>query len=229
MKKCIIFDLDGTLAPVGRPTSEENVRRLHFLRQKATLAVSSGKPTFYLCGFARQLGLCDAYLIGENGAVLQRGVGLPPPLYREAPIPKETRLALTALRSLLEEKFPDRIWYQPNATALTPFFAHLEDVPFIKKAITDFITPEMHLKVYDHPDCFDIQYDALSKGEGVRLLSEVTGTPPEAMIAVGDWTNDYPMFDAVGYSVGISLPEPDRATKNFPTLDEALEHLIEIL
>ena len=88
------------------------------------------------------------------------------------------------------------------------------------------VTPEMLLTVYEHPDCFDIQYSALSKGEGIRFLSEVTGTDPTDMIAVGDWTNDYPMFAMVGHSVGIHLPRPEMASVNFPCLSDALDHLI---
>lgn len=229
MKRCIIFDLDGTLAAPGAFCSDENRAALLKLAERGViLAISSGKPTFYLCGFARQLGLPDTVLIGENGAVIQKGVELPPPLYREAKIPSVTKEALKELRSRLEQAFPDRIWYQPNATALTPFPAYQEDFPPIKKLISDFITPEMNLTVYDHPDCFDVVYSPLSKAEGVRLLSSLTGISPDEMVAVGDWVNDYPMFEAVGYSVGIRLPEPERATVTFPTLSLALDHLLEL-
>ena len=199
----IIFDLDGTLAKTGKAAEEKTVHLLHRLREKGgRIALSSGKPTFYLCGLARQLGLEDAILIGENGGVIQEGVNLPPLYYKEADLPEFTKEALRVLRAKLEKAFPDRIWYQPNRTALTPFPAYQEDFPPIKKMIEEFITPEMNLAVYEHPDCFDIEYNGLSKGEGLRSLSKITGVPTSEMIAVGDWTNDYPMFDLAGYSVG---------------------------
>ena len=226
----VIFDLDGTLADMGKPTTSQNVILMHQLRDKGiSIALSSGKPTFYLCGFARQLGLPDAILIGENGSVIQEGVSLPPPFYREAQIPSITRRALKQLREKLEEAFPDRIWYQPNSTALTPFPAYQEDFPLIQALLDDFITEEMNLAVYAHPDCFDITYNQLSKGAGIRWLSELTGVSPKDMIAVGDWTNDYPMFRQVGYSVGIHLPDPTQATVNFPSLTEALEHILSLI
>ena len=226
MKPYLVFDLDGTLADPGHPCLPENTELLQELAKHAHIVLSSGKPTFYLCGFVRQLGLCDAILIGENGGVLQTGVHLPPPVYREATIPTVTRNALKELRTKLEEAFPDRIWYQPNETALTPFPAYEEDFPLISKLLSDFITPAMHLCIYEHPDCFDIEYDALSKGAGIRLLAEVTGADPKNMIAVGDWTNDYSMFREVGYSVGIHLPQPEMASVNFSNLNEALQHIL---
>jgi len=223
----IVFDLDGTLAKVGKPTEEENVLRLKKLDQLgARIVLSSGKPTFYLCGFARQLGLSHPILIGENGGVLQEGVDLPPRRFQKAALPPKTREALDCLRKKMEEAFPDRIWYQPNETALTPFPAFQEDFAPIRALLEETITPEMCLRVYEHPDCFDVVYSALSKGDGIRLLSQVTQIPPEEMIAVGDWTNDYPMFRAVGYSVGICLPDPEQATVNFSSLREALDHLL---
>ncbi len=224
----IVFDLDGTLAKTGEAASEKTVELLHTLREKgAKIALSSGKPTFYLCGFARQLGLRDAVLIGENGGVIQEGVDLPPLYYKRSDLPSVTKDALSALRKKLEEAFPDRIWYQPNETALTPFPNYQEDFPPIKKLLDAFITPEMNLSVYEHPDCFDIEYNGLSKGYGLLSLSRITGVSVKDMIAVGDWTNDYSMFEVAGYSVGISLPDPEKATANFSTIEEALLHISE--
>lgn len=226
----VVFDLDGTLAKVGEGAEAETVALLHKIRETgARIALSSGKPTFYLCAFARQLGIQDAVLVGENGSVIQVGTALPPTVYHKAKIPVITKEALKTLREMLEEEFGDRIWYQPNETALTPFPTYQEDFPKIRAILECFLTPEMEIKVYEHPDCFDIQYRHLSKGAGIQRLAQVTGIPPEQMISVGDYTNDYPMFAATGYSVGIHLPDPSRASINFPTTLEALTHVLEKL
>ena len=176
----IVFDLDGTLAKVGESATAETVTLLHKIRETgAKIALSSGKPTFYLCAFARQLGLQDAVLVGENGSVIQVGTSLPPTLYRKAKIPAITEKALKTLREMMEEEFGDRIWYQPNETALTPFPAYQEDFPRIRKMLDGFLKPEMEIAVYEHPDCFDIQFNGLSKGAGIQRLAEVTASPQE--------------------------------------------------
>ncbi len=226
----VVFDLDGTLAQVGMAAEAENVALLHKIRATGTrIALSSGKPTFYLCAFARQLDLQDAILVGENGSVIQVGTALPPLLYRKAEIPTVTKNALKTLREILEERFGDRIWYQPNETTLTPFPAYQEDFPKIRSILNSFIKPEMEISVYEHPDCFDIQYRGLSKGAGIHRLAEVTGIAPADMISVGDYTNDYPMFAKTGYSVGIHLPDSTRATINVSTTREALLHILKKL
>ncbi len=226
----IIFDLDGTLAQRGKGTPEDLTKLLLQIKEKgAKIAISSGKPTFYLCGFARQMGLSDAILIGENGAVIQEGVDLPPLFFQKANIPQKTEDALITLRKKLEKEFPNRIWYQPNETELTPFPYYKEDFPKIRRIIDSFVTEDMDLSVYEHPDCFDIQYKYLSKGEGIRRLSELTKISTKDMVAVGDWTNDYPMFEEVGYSIGIDLPDPEKATVNVKTLEEALSHIVDKL
>ncbi len=222
-----VFDLDGTLAPLGRPCPEEEAALLHKLRRAGVrIAISSGKPTYYLCGFARQLGLEDACLVGENGGVLQDGIDLPPRHYEAAAIPENTTQALKRLREKMEKNFPGRIWYQPNETALTPFPADRADLVPLMELIRDFVTPDMELSVYEHSDCIDVQYAHLSKGEGIRLLSRYTGADPATMVAVGDWVNDYAMFERVGHSVGIGLPDPGRATVNVASLKEALVHIL---
>ena len=153
----VVFDLDGTLAKVGEGAEAETVALLHKIRGTgARIALSSGKPTFYLCAFARQLGIQDAVLVGENGSVIQVGTSLPPTVYHKAEIPVITKEALKTLRGMLEEEFGDRIWYQPNETALTPFPAYQEDFPKIRAILDSFLIPEMEIKVYEHPDCFDI-------------------------------------------------------------------------
>jgi len=228
MISLIVFDLDGTLAAPGEALPEEEFSLLRRLREKGVrLALSSGKPCFYLCGFARQLGWKDALLVGENGAVLQEGVSLPPKRILRYPIPEVTKRALDRIRLRMEKEFGDRIWYQPNESALTPFPAYAEDFPPLRHLLEEEISPEEALSVYEHPDCFDVVYSRLSKASGVSLIERATGISPENMVAVGDWTNDYPMFEAVGYSVGIHLPEPERASICVANLKEALLALLE--
>ena len=54
-KRLVVFDLDGTLAPVGKGMAQEDVKLLKKIEDCGIkLAVCSGKPTYYLC----QNGAC---------------------------------------------------------------------------------------------------------------------------------------------------------------------------
>ena len=73
------LDLDGTLAPVGRGIAPQTVRMLRELEARGVrIALCSGKPVYYLCGLLRQVELRRPLLLGENGAVFQEGIDLPP-------------------------------------------------------------------------------------------------------------------------------------------------------
>lgn len=51
--------------------------------------------------------------------------------------------------------------------------------------------------------CLDLHPPCRGKGEGVRILGERYGIPPERIVAVGDATNDIPMFELVGLAVAM--------------------------
>ena len=82
MYRLVVFDLDKTLCPLGKGIADENLAMLRALEKTGVrIAICSGKPTYYLCGLMRQVGLERPVLVGENGAVIQFGVDLPPREY----------------------------------------------------------------------------------------------------------------------------------------------------
>ena len=80
--KLLVFDLDDTIAETGKEVLPEYVEIMKKIENAGIcIAICSGKPTYYLCGFMRQIGLREPILIGENGGVVQFGVDLPPEKY----------------------------------------------------------------------------------------------------------------------------------------------------
>ena len=55
----------------------------------------------------------------------------------------------------------------------------------------------------------DVQPPCHGKAEGLRVLFEHYGIPPERVVAVGDATNDIPMFKAAGLSVAMENAMPE--------------------
>ena len=49
----------------------------------------------------------------------------------------------------------------------------------------------------------DVQPPCRGKAEGLRLLQELYGIPPERVVAIGDATNDVPMFAGAGLGVAM--------------------------
>lgn len=225
MIRRIVFDLDNTLAPLGKPVAPKNVEVLRSLEDRGVMiAVCSGKPTYYLCGFLRQMGLQSPILIGENGAVIQFGVDLPPEHFYTLPYPQNTTDVLSEMKTALEMLVPG-LWYQPNQVALTPFPKTEEEFDRIESWIAEHENLLSCVDIYRHIDSFDILPKGIDKQAGLRFLDELLGTDPRETAAVGDGINDYPMFQYAGLSVGIRLKEPDAADKNFETIEDALRWL----
>lgn len=226
MVRLIVFDLDGTLAALGRGIEPENLGMLRALEDAGVrIAICSGKPTYYLCGFMRQAGLKAPVLVGENGAVIQFGVDLPPKDYFVAPYSEAAKRSIRLLREKIEKAVPG-MWYQPNEVGLTPFprndseFAAVQGViDTLKDEIGDVI-------VYRHCDSFDITPEGITKKSGLARLGALLGIAPEETIAVGDGVNDYPMFAYAGHAVGVSVKDESRVDVNFAGIGEALAYLL---
>ena len=76
----------------------------------------------------------------------------------------------------------------------------------------------------------DVQPPCRGKAEGLRYLEEVYGIPPQRVVAVGDATNDVPMFEAAGLGVAMANRMPEaRAAADRVIGDNNSDALAELL
>jgi len=66
----------------------------------------------------------------------------------------------------------------------------------------------------------DIHPPCRGKAEGVRVVRELYGIEPGAVVAVGDATNDIPMFEAAGLAVAMATGMPEAVA----VADRVLSH-----
>ena len=226
MIKLIVFDLDGTLAALGKGIEPENLELLRALEAAgARIAICSGKPTYYLCGFMRQVGLKAPVLVGENGAVIQLGVDLPPRDYHVAPYSPAAKRSIRLLRERIEQTVPG-MWYQPNEVGLTPFPRNDAEFDAVQGCIDALKNEIKDVIVYRHCDSFDITPDGITKKSGLERLGALLDIRAEETIAVGDGVNDYPMFEYAGHAVGVNVKDESKVDVNFATANEALKYLL---
>ena len=228
MHKLLVFDLDGTLAAVGKGMPKKAIKILQELEKIGyQIAICSGKTTFYLCGFMRQIGLLNPILIGENGANIQFGIDLPPKKFHIYPYSKKARRQIGLAKTLIEDVVGGDVWIQPNLVGYTPFpkseeeFEKIETVLDARKEELDEVI------IYRHVDSFDITPKEINKYNGLRYLSELTGIKAEEMVAFGDGVNDIPMFGYVDYAIGIGNRLSKEADMCFDDIEEALAYVIE--
>ncbi|MDR0350246.1 MAG: Cof-type HAD-IIB family hydrolase [Coriobacteriales bacterium] len=226
MGKLVVFDVDGTLAPIGEalfPVAQEWLATVH---KNTTVALASGKPLAYLCGLCRAHGLKDLVLIGENGAQLQWGYDFPPRRHESLPFDPTLINSLKAISAAIKHRFGDTVWFQPNQVTASPFFADAEVREELKAFIGSQVKEEDGVQVFEHVDCFDLCPRGLDKGAALRYLREKDGFAVSDIAAVGDGSNDVPMFAEAGYSIG--LVESGDATFDYP-VDVACRSLKEAL
>ena len=229
MYRLIVFDLDGTLAALGKGIEPDDVNTLRRLEAAgARIAICSGKPTYYLCGLMRQVGLRAPVLVGENGAVIQLGVDLPPRDYFVAPYSAAAKQSIRLLADALSAEVPG-MWYQPNEVGLTPFPRDTAEFDAVQRVI-DRLAPQMQdVIVYRHCDSFDITPDGITKKTGLARLGGLLGIPAEETACVGDGVNDYPMFEYGGLAVGVNVKDETKVDRNFASIREALAFLEEVI
>ncbi len=223
MHKLLVFDLDGTLAARGKGMLPEDIELLKKLEQSGyVIAVCSGKPSFYLCGFMRQVGLVKPILIGENGATIQFGVELPPKKYYVYPYSTEAKKQIKMMRELIDEACGDEVWYQPNEVELTPFPKCEEAFDIIQNIIDVQADSLGELLIYRHINCFDFIPKNINKANGIKFLSELLGVKRSDVIAFGDGVNDIPMFEYADISISIGKELDYPTNYSFDTIHEAL-------
>ncbi|MDZ4774648.1 MAG: HAD family hydrolase [Planctomycetota bacterium] len=99
--------------------------------------------------------------------------------------------------------------------------------------ITHFPLSWLPMHRESRASCLDLHPPCRGKAEGVRILGERYGIPPERIVAVGDATNDIPMFEAAGLAVAMqgsmveALAAADRVigSNNSTALAELIEEL----
>ena len=204
MHKLLAFDLDGTLAAVGKGMSmADSIKLIRLEEAGYTIVICSGKPTYYLCGFARQLGLKNPILVGENGAVFQFGIDLPPKWYEVYPYSGEAKKQRNQLKEFIDKKFGTKIWYQPNEVALSPFPKDEETFEQLQELINENKEQLSELLIYRHIDCFDLLPKNINKYNGLKYLVKLLGLSSKDTAAIGDGVNDMPMFEFADIAIGV--------------------------
>lgn len=226
--RLLAFDVDYTLAAANRPILPSTVELLNeFQRRGVQIMLLSGKPVSYLAGLGRQLGLSeDLVLAGENGAAIISSHSFPPSWQRIEQPADNVRKTLEKFVGLVGEKYGERIWLQPNLVNVSVFWRDPDDKDEITEFSRDFAREagEDAVRIYEHIDAVEVTVPDVDKGTALTWMIDKLGIGTEDVVAVGDSSNDLPMFKVAGLSVGVAF---DQAEKDFEDIDSALRWLLE--
>jgi hydroxymethylpyrimidine pyrophosphatase-like HAD family hydrolase len=152
----------------------------------------------------------------------------------EAALAFMSGLDLVTREALLEAEFVIRVTlFSRDHGNSAAFAGHFERDLRQPVYITHFPLSVLSSHRSNPLQVLDVHAPCLGKGEALRILEEQHGIRPERVVAVGDATNDIPMFERAGLSVAMEngMEEARAAAKRVigSNNSDALAKLVEEL
>jgi HAD superfamily hydrolase (TIGR01484 family) len=223
--KLAVFDVDGTLAEIHRPAKLDVSRKLRDLEKLgAKIVLASGKNVSYLLGFARGIGVKPVFVIAESGCLVFD--------VEKAELKKMVEMTkeMTIIKNEALEQFSESVWLHPNEVQLTIVPKDHRKIPsvasFVHKAAEPF---KDELAVVVHEDAVDVLPAKIDKGKGLLEVLRILGMSKGEVVAVGDSSNDVPLFRNAGQSIIVgNNPVAHHGAKRFSDINEALDYLKDV-
>jgi phosphomannomutase len=232
MKKLIVFDLDGTLAPSKSSLDAEMASLLHDLLSIAKVAVISGGAWVQfekqvLSNLPQDDRLANLSILPTCGTQFFQYAGQWKRLYAEDFTADEKEKIVSSLNKAIGTAgFPiEKTWgetIEDRGSQITysalgqqaPLEEKMKwDVDFTKrkkiKTILDTLIPEFSVRL-GGATSIDVTKPGIDKAYGIKKLRGVLGIPVQEMIYVGDALfpggNDYPAEQAGVISIPVRSP-----------------------
>jgi HAD superfamily hydrolase (TIGR01484 family) len=233
MKKLIVFDLDGTLAPSKSLVDAETLALLHDLLGIVKVAVISGGAWAQfekqvLSNLPHDDRLADLSLLPTCGTKFFQYVGNWKELYSEDFTPEEKEKIVSSLKKAVEMAgfSVEKTWgetIEDRGSQIT-YSALGQDAPLTEKnkwdpdinkrkkikSIIDTFIPEFSVRI-GGATSIDITQPGIDKAYGIRKLRDILGISLDEMIFVGDALfvggNDYPAEQAGVISIPVRSPD----------------------
>lgn len=191
-KKLLVFDIDNTLCDINKPIIENLVETLRELSNQYQIVFASGKPSAYITGLLRQVGIENSIVIGENGATIMYSSTFPPKDYYQITKTKEVITHFDLIKQSFIHEFDNTIWFQPNDINLTVFPLDINKIFDIHKFAKKFENASSN--TYYHKDSVDFTPKGFDKGTAVAILLKKLKIKKENLYVFGDGSNDLPML-----------------------------------
>jgi HAD superfamily hydrolase (TIGR01484 family) len=233
MKKLIVFDLDGTLAPSKSLVDAETLALLHDLLGIVKVAVISGGAWAQfekqvLSNLPHDDRLANLSLLPTCGTKFFQYVGDWKELYSEDFTPEEKEKIVRSLKKAVEMAgfCVEKTWgetIEDRGSQIT-YSALGQDAPLAEKnkwdpdinkrkkikSIIDTFIPEFSVRI-GGATSIDITQPGIDKAYGIGKLRDILGISLDEMIFVGDALfvggNDYPAEQAGVISIPVRSPD----------------------
>jgi hypothetical protein len=233
MKKLIVFDLDGTLAPSKSPVDAETLTLLHDLLGIVKVSVISGGAWTQfekqvLSNLPHDDRLANLSLLPTCGTKFFQYAGDWKELYSEDFTPEEKQKIVSSLKKAVEMAgfIVEKTWgetIEDRGSQIT-YSALGQEAPLAEKdawdpdiakrkkikSIVDTFIPEFSVRI-GGATSIDITQPGIDKAYGIRKLRDILGISLNEMVFIGDALyvggNDYPAEQAGVISIPVRNPD----------------------
>jgi Cof subfamily protein (haloacid dehalogenase superfamily) len=257
--KMVVVDLDDSLLNSVSEISEGNQRAIKEAKDKGVMVtIATGRMFYSAQPFARQLGV-DIPIISCQGATIINPI-TQKVLYNR-PVSMELTRSIIEFaldRGLyIQVCYDDNYYYSEKCQWYEEYYeltkmegVYCDDlISFIKHPPAKLlIIDQQHnisklweeaLSIYGDklavtiscPEYLEFNHPEATKGNGVKVLTNMLNIPIEQVLAIGDSFNDISMLDVAGLGVAVAnAPDEVKAHADFITLpnnQDGVAHVVE--
>ena len=213
----VVLDSDGVCIPRGTSIMESEAHgrydisiststitpelrdKINELTQYVPVMISSGRALLYLQVMYR--GVVGVDLMAENGSLVMSPNGY---ILTLLTTPPDYRTMMGRIRD--DISLLPILGFEPKQYILTVHSE--EEYPEVYDIVGRYDDGGI-LQVMWNGEAFDIQPIVVSKGEGLRAYTEITGVEMGKILGIGDRVNDRALLDVVGIPVSADISELD--------------------
>jgi len=207
----IVFDIDGTLLDMDgfQPELIPLIRKIE--QMGITVSLASGRTLPNVTPIQQVLAV-SGFVVGENGGMVwDTKAGFPIRCLADG---KRARDAAQWLSTKIDGLDPKGI--ETNRWRETEWcLLDTENYEKMREALKNSKWPD--LQVVPTGFAVHITEEGLNKSSGLKVAFEQRGIDPKRVIAVGDASNDIPMFELCGFAVAVN--------NEFNGVEEAADYL----
>ena len=209
----IVFDIDGTLLDFDgfQPELIPLIRKIE--EMGITVSLASGRTLPNVTPIQQVLAI-SGFVIGENGGMVwDTKAGFPIRCLADGKRAKDAAEWLaTQIEGLDPKGIETNRWRETEWCLLDT-----ENYKKMRDALKTSRWPD--LQIVPTGFAVHITEKGLDKSSGLKVAFEQRGIDPKKVIAVGDASNDIPMFELCGFAVAVN--------NEFKGVAEAADHLTE--
>jgi hydroxymethylpyrimidine pyrophosphatase-like HAD family hydrolase len=225
----IVFTIDNTLAPVGKPISSATKESLKLLEKNGyKIMFLSHYSSAYIKGLIRCIGLEDCVIVGERGGVFHSS--LKPALEDlvRFQYSDEHYKQLLNIEAELMEKHKSYLTIEPYEINFGFYVKQENKIDEVKSSLEELIDEYHHFRYYQYGSYFEVVPENVRMDNAVHFSRFLLDINKEEVITVGSTEEDSSIFKESIVSIGLQQEKATHVVNSQMGIFETLNKILKI-